>query len=278
MTRSTALILATGAVGAGFFLFQVGFFDKPPLEEKVLDGTLYFFLAATTSKDIGGNVMRLLKGSNEAVSQVASPEQLAMPAQVYGSPKGSESLSAGLYIDDPMTDDHPRWGLGFAIQAESDQEAKDLLTKVQAASALEEPMRLVKIPDGFKILRGRIPWRSVVTPVVAPFLHWKRYYDIYKEGGYSSDNGRADDHEGSVALEVYVTGPNDSFMYIDYIILMGDTSAIVDGLDPPMPSTAISSTSTTDSEEVLVAAKKVELEINPVSVDPISAKDGVAEE
>ncbi|CAJ1952282.1 unnamed protein product [Cylindrotheca closterium] len=182
-------------------------------------------LAATTSKDIGGIVMRLLEGSNDAVSYVASPEQLAMPAQVYGSPKGSESLSAGLYIDNPNTDDHPRWGLGFAIQAVSDQEAKALLTKVQAADPLDEPMRLVKIQDGIKILRGRIPWRSIATPVVAPYLHWERYYDIYKKGGYTSNNGRPDNHEGSVALEIYVTGPSDSFMYIDYIILMGNTSA-----------------------------------------------------
>ncbi|KAL3940410.1 MAG: hypothetical protein SGBAC_005042 [Bacillariaceae sp.] len=266
MNRNTVLILATAVVGAGYLFFQAGFFDKPPLEEATLDGDIYFFMAATTSKDVGGTVMKLLDGSKDAVSQVASPEQLAKPAQVYGSPTGSELLSGGLYIDDPMKDEDPRWGCGFAIQAESDHEATDLLIKVQAANTMEEPMRLVKIQGGVKLLRGRIPWRSMFTPMVAPYLHWERYYDIYRKNGYSSDNGRPDDHEGSVALEIYVTGPSDTFMYIDYIILMGDTSAIFDGLDPPESST---------TKAVPVAPEKMEVEIDPVPVeiDPVVVEE-----
>ena len=39
--------------------------------------------------------------------------------------------------------------------------------------------------------------------------------------------------DGDIACEVYVTGPKDSFEYIDYTLLMGDTSAIFDAMFPP---------------------------------------------
>jgi len=268
MKRSIVVMLGAAAVGVGFLLRQAGCFDRPPLEEVTLDGPFYLFLAASTSKDIGGNVMRLLEGTKAAVSKVASPEELAMPAQVYGSPKGAEALSVGLYIDNPMKDDEPRWGLGWAIQAESDEQARHLKEKVEGFNTLPEEIRLVKLEAGIKVLRGRIPWRSVITPAVGPYLHWGRYYEIYhKNDEYSSDNGRPDGHEGSLALEVYVTGPNDSMEYIDYIILMGDTSAIFDGMDPPEPATV----------KTTPAAPKVEVEINPVPVGSIQVPEGVAE-
>jgi hypothetical protein len=38
--------------------------------------------------------------------------------------------------------------------------------------------------------------------------------------------------EGAVACEVYVTGPNDSCEYIDYIVLMGDTKNVWDDAFP----------------------------------------------
>lgn len=63
-------------------------------------------------------------------------------------------------------------------------------------------------------------------------LHWGRYFNDYVNGGYSSDGGGPND-EGSVALEVHVTGPNGSFEWIDYVVLIGDTASIFDGMFPP---------------------------------------------
>lgn len=93
----------------GFILlFQVGVFDRPPLQEAIIDADIYLFIASTTNKDIGGSVMRLLTGTKDAIGTVTTAEQLSTPAALYGSPVGSEALSVGLYFDDPMTEEHPR--------------------------------------------------------------------------------------------------------------------------------------------------------------------------
>lgn len=225
-------ILISVILLAAAVLFQLGLFDWPPLEEVVLEDTYYFVMASSTSKDIGGNVMRLLKGTKEAVSNVLTPAEMAAPAALYGAPEGAEALSAAIYFDDPHAVPHPRWGLGWAVPASNEKEAQAYFDKIADVSTLPEPMRLIKIGGKKDVLRGRIPWRISMTPATAPMLHWVRYYKIYLEGNYSSDSGR-EGEEGSVACEVYVTGANDSMEYIDYIILMGDTHEIFDGMFPP---------------------------------------------
>jgi hypothetical protein len=230
MGRPIAISFVLVAVTA--VLFQLGLFDWPSLQEVVLEDTFYFLVASSTSKDIGPNIGRLENGTKEAIRSVLTDEELAAPAALYGAPQGAQALSAGFYWDNPKTTEHPRWGLGWAVPASSMKDAQRLLKKVAAASTLPEPIRLVKIGGGAQeVLRGRIPWRIAMTPAIAPMMHWGRYYKMYENGDYSSDSGR-EGEEGSVACEVYVTGANDSMEYIDYIIIMGDTHEIFDGMFP----------------------------------------------
>jgi hypothetical protein len=110
--------------------------------------------------------------------------------------------------------------------------AQRLLKKVAATSTLPEPIRLIKIGGATQeVLRGRIPWRIAMTPAIAPMMHWARYFKIYQNGDYSSGSDR-EGEEGAVACEIYVTGANDSIEYIDYIIIIGNTHEIFDGMFP----------------------------------------------
>lgn len=266
------IFIAGIAIVTAAAMLQLGLFDWPSFKEATIEPTLYFFVASTTEKDIGANVERLLEGTKAAAEAVVSEEKLASPAAAYGAPEGAEMLHAGFYFDDPHATEKPRWGLGWAIDADDDRAARSILKKVSAHSELDEPIRLVKIGGGAKVIRGRIPWRSHLTPAISPMLHWGRAYNAYKEGGYESDNGRKDE-ESSVACEIYVTGPKDSMEYIDYVVLMGDTHEIFDGMFPPerfhlMPTAGVSShseekhhethTTTSDSSTTTVDMDAIE--------------------
>jgi hypothetical protein len=89
-------------------------------------------------------------------------------------------------------------------------------------------MRAVRIGKDH-ILKARIPWHNSLTPMIAPMIHWKRAFDEYAKGGYTS-SGRPE--EGAIACEIYVTGPRDSYQYIDYVVLMGDTKQTWDDALP----------------------------------------------
>lgn len=212
-------------------LYQLGLFDWPAFEESTLEPRMHVLLASTNSKDIPGNVERLLVGTREAIETVAK-DRLAPAAAAYGAPEGAAAISVGLYVDNPNAVEHPRWGLGWAIQVDDDPELlAEIHAKVSQASILDEPIRLVTLGGGSKVPRARIPWRIMLTPAIAPMLHWDRGFRAYQKGGYSSNSGR-DGDEGSIACEVYVTGPNDSMAYIDYTVLMGDTHEIFDAMFP----------------------------------------------
>ena len=93
-----------------------------------------------------------------------------------------------------------------------------------------ETVRAVKI-GGSKVLKARIPWRHMLTPMIAPMLHWKRAFNAYKEKGFKSNSGREGD-DGAIACEIYVTGANDSMEAIDYVVLMGDNKDLFDRTFP----------------------------------------------
>jgi hypothetical protein len=255
MVRPIALSFVLVAVTA--VLFQLGLFDWPSLQAVVLEDTFYFLVASSTSKDIGSNIGRLQKGTKEAIRSLLTDDELAAPAALYGAPQGAQSLSAGFYWDNPKETEHPRWGSGWAVPASSMKDAQRLLKKVAAASTLPEPIRLVKIGGSAQeVLRGRIPWRISMTPVIAPMMHWGRYFKIYQDGDYFSYSGR-EGEEGSVACEIYVTGANDSMQLIDYIIIMGDTHEIFDGMFPQEDKGAVKAEAVEKAkqERILAEAK-----------------------
>jgi hypothetical protein len=96
-------------------------------------------------------------------------------------------------------------------------------SNVKKTAGLEEPVRAVRIGTKEQhALKARVPWRNLLTPFVAPRLHWYRGFAEYEKAGYKS-SGR-EGEEGSIALEVYVTGAKDSYQYIDYVIFMGDNT------------------------------------------------------
>jgi hypothetical protein len=233
MAQTTTLFIAAVITVAA--LYQLGLFDWPQFEESLLEPQLYGLLATTKSKDIAGSIERLLNGTRTAIETVAK-DRLAPAAAAYGAPSGAEALSIGIYVDDPGAVDHPRWGLGWAIQVDNKDPKllADILDQVSQTSTLDEPIRLVTLGGGSKVLTARIPWRTMLTPAVAPMLHWGRGFKAYKNGGYTSTSGREGD-EGALACEIYVTGPNDSLEYIDYVVLMGDTSPIFDAMFPVAP-------------------------------------------
>lgn len=146
----------------------------------------------------------------------------------------SFSLSIkGLYFDDPVKVDSPRWAAGFAIQADSFEQIQKIVSGVQEKSGLSEVIKAVRIGNGSNILKASIPYHNSITPMVAPMIQWKRAYNAYDKGGYKSFNGRPKDDCPAPALEVYYTGTNFTSMTgMDYIVLMGDTTETYDDCYP----------------------------------------------
>jgi hypothetical protein len=222
---------AVGVALIALITYQLGIFDSPEFVEGSTK-EMYALMATSTNKYIGKHVMRLLSGTNDAILKAKGVESsiLANAAANYGSPAGADSLSVGLYFEDPNSVEHPRWAVGSIVDVANLEALEELKKLVQEASTLEEPIKAVQIGPG-PILKARIPWRNMLTPYIAPMLHWKRAFDAYAAGGYSSFNGR-EGEIGAIACEIYVTGANDSYEAIDYIVLMGTTQKIWDATFP----------------------------------------------
>jgi hypothetical protein len=121
-------------------------------------------------------------------------------------------------------------------------EIQKVVDAVQEKSGLTETIRAVRLGND-RVLKATIPWRTFLTPVVGAMLHWSRAFKAYMEGGYSSTCGRPDE-EGSIALEVYLSGPRDSMEYIDYIVLFGNTKNVWDDCFPVEGTTATNNEAT----------------------------------
>ncbi|KAL3907259.1 MAG: hypothetical protein SGARI_003623 [Bacillariaceae sp.] len=244
---SKLLVSSVIAAVIGVLAFQLGVFDRPEFHyyeniwwpdglrkqrapaANVAAPPLYAVMVATNTKDIAGNVERLLTGVNEPLSSAdddAAKEAMAKAAQEYGAPEGAESLSVGLYFDDPSSVELEKF--------------KDIVAaKFELDASKQEQVRAVRVGPG-PVLKARIPWRNMLTPAIAPMFHWKRafqqFYDGEKEGKYSAANGRnnnpTSEDASAVSCEIYVTGKNDSMEYLHYVVLMGDTSVVWDDTFP----------------------------------------------
>ena len=121
----------------------------------------------------------------------------------------------------------PRWCIGWMVYG-SDEDIEKLRSAVDAFYEGEEQIRKVRIGLQYPGLRARIPWRTMLTPMIAPMIHWNRAYKYLAEGGYkaiSKEHGESVD--SCVFSEIYVTSEDDkSHYYIDYIALLGDTTNI----------------------------------------------------
>jgi hypothetical protein len=233
----------------GIVSYKLGLFDRPDFEfhSSFLvglnkDKAFHAVIATSTCKDIGGNVERLLRGTKAPLDVDNFKTYLSQAAQDYGAPSGAEAVAVGLYFDDPSSVEAPRWGIGWAVSAPIMKDLESLRDHVKSAFEGDEPIRLVGIGPG-PILKARIPYRSILTPMIAPMLHWRRGFQKFLNGGFEADNGRStgvyfNGHPSgmaAVACEVYVSGRNDIMEYIDYVVVMGDTQALWENSFPSEP-------------------------------------------
>jgi hypothetical protein len=230
------ILSAVAVVLGGLFAFLTGLFDRPKFvyREFLLESKkeLYVLMAPCKENGFAKHMPRICQGTLDAVQALkGSTKLLADGAALYGSPKGAERLFIGLFFDDPWLTNTPRWAIGWVVDVKDFAEAKTLAEEANKTkpAKLTEPIVAVRVGPGPGIA-GRLPWRTMLTPRMAPMVQWARAFAAYRKGGYKS-HGR-EGEEGSVACEVYVTGPNDSYEYIDYIVLMGDTRNVWDDTFP----------------------------------------------
>lgn len=231
--------------GANFHYYENlwwpdGLRKKRAHKETSVAEPLYAILAMSTSKDFGAHIERLLTAVKKPLDENSSlKSSMAKAAEEYGAPEGAEALSVGLYFDDPIAVDEPRWGMGWAVAIGSFTDLQKIQEQVAASfrsNNHKETVRAVRIGPG-PVLKSRIPWRHRFTPMLMPMLQWKKGFEVYdagkKDGIYQASNGRNNKAEwDAVACEIYVTEKNDKGAYIDYVVLMGDTSDVWDDSFP----------------------------------------------
>ena len=199
-----------------------GVFDRPPFEYHDSiepHGTdLMTLVVASKDRDIGGHVKATILSLEKAILATSEgPGLLDAAADAYGVPDGR--LSVGLFFDDPKITSEPRWAAGWPIQANLEQ-AHALAQQVSETTG--ESVKAVRIPNQARLLKASIPWRFMLTPMIAPMMHWPRGMEKYKQ-----DN----EQEAGLALEVYVKGKNGSYKTIDYIVYPDATIPLRDAFD-----------------------------------------------
>eukprot|EP00934_Nitzschia_sp_Nitz4_P000540 Nitzschia sp. Nitz4//scaffold5_size260463//178900//179589//NITZ4_001002-RA/size260463-processed-gene-0.88-mRNA-1//1//CDS//3329555400//540//frame0 len=214
-----SIFLGAIAISAtGSALYKLGLLDWPTFEERIIEPEIYVFLACVRSKDISGSVMRLLDETQKTLRIVVSKEKLVNPALAYGAPADcTNGLSVGVYIDNPQAVEAPRWGIGWAVQVDNEEELKSIEAKIAEEKSLTEPIRVVKLGGNQKVLAASIPWRLSLTPAIAPMLHWPRAFKAYNKAGYKTP-----EEVDTVAIEVYVTADKCERKYIDYVVPIGE--------------------------------------------------------
>jgi hypothetical protein len=231
-----AFWVAVGITGiVGFGIYKLGLFDRPEFvfqERLVEKNELLAVVATIREKNIGQNVRRLMGGAMKGIESLPQASViLKNGAQLYGAPEECEKIGIGLWFDDPKAVDAPRWAMGWAISGISLEAIREVLPTVQENSGLVEEIRVVRLGQG-PILRGSIPWRSSLTPIIGPMIQWSRAYKVYAKADYKANSGRGDETGGNsiystVAMEVYVSGKGNTCMdRIDYVILFGLTEDI----------------------------------------------------
>ncbi len=258
MFRRLILYSATAVALTAIIANHLGVFDRPDFafyenlwcpdglehqcahKEGVPAPPLYAIMAVTATKDIGSVIRRLLKETKEPLdAETESRLALAQAAKEYGAPEGAESLSIGLFFDDPNVVNQPRWAIGWVLSVSSYADLEVWREKVAATlQGSGVQVRAVRVGPG-PVLKARIPWRNMFTPMIAPMFHWKRGFKTYekgqKDGLYSANNKRnITSDEDNIACEIYVCGKGESMVFIDYVVLMGDTSYVWEDSFPSM--------------------------------------------
>jgi hypothetical protein len=195
MTRSFLFYSAIAAV-IGMFTLQMRVFDRPEFKyfeniwlpdgvhkqrvpnEHVTAPPLYALLVATHTSNIGGNVERLMAGVKGPLDKDdEARNSMAKAAQEYGAPVGADSLSVGVYFDEPSSVESARWAMGWALSVSEYEELekyKEIVSsRFQTDASKQEQVRAVRIGPG-PVLKAHIPWRNMFTPMIAPMFHWKR--------------------------------------------------------------------------------------------------------
>jgi hypothetical protein len=235
------------ALLAGLAAYYLGLADRPPFVATTAPD-LVAIVALSDDKDYGANIMRLLEGTIKGIRSATATATDTDPshnkralmgaASRYGSPLGAEYLSVGLYVDDPRAVPNPRWAIGYAVDVSYDQ-ARAMAAEIGHVDggSIKNVVRAVRVSLA-STLSARVPWRTVFTPMIGPRLHWPRGMDLFRSEGHVATCGRHADGGCAIAMEAYVTGPKGSREWIDYTVVMGDTTRTYDDLYPD-PATEI---------------------------------------
>ena len=184
-------------------------------------------------------------------------DALINAARLYdGSPVvGTNSVAVSLYYDNPSETLTPKWAVGWLVHVKKFHHLVDIAEQMNTQKndifgstenvqmILPEPIKAVRIGGHGPILKARIPWRTRLTLRLAPILHWnrgmKKYLKEYDDFGtntkaHSDNNCQNDGISSVVSCEMCVKTMEYGKSYIDYILLMGDTSNEWYDLFPPV--------------------------------------------
>lgn len=228
--------------GALYYAYRLGLFDRPAFRWResvfwssrldVADNAaywqkhdasteyLYAIMAVSHDPNYGRVMARLLPATSQAVGAVVPPGVPETAALRYGAPAGANACSVALYLDDSNETRFPRWAVGWLVDASTLKQVQAWVALAQHRNAWDqpEPLKAVRLGHG-PVLVARIPWRHVLTPALAPWLHWTRGFRTL---------GRPDGPR-PLCAEFFVTGPTTQAgtptrEYMDYVLFGGDVS------------------------------------------------------
>jgi U3 small nucleolar RNA-associated protein 14 len=92
----------------------------------------------------------------------------------------------------------------------------------------------------------------MITPMIAPMIHWNRAHTYLAEGGHKAiSNEYGESIDSCVFSEIYVSNEDDSTQYfIDYIALLGDTTNIWEDSFPTSNSSTNGNNAIFSSSEI----------------------------
>jgi hypothetical protein len=241
--------------------YYLGLFDRPPFafHSSLIststdeENEIFAIMAFTRSPDIGSHIGRMLQDTKNLLDENPTAKAAMKSAsKLYNAPEDVDSLAVGLYFDNPSVVPDPRWGVGWTVAAPSFDDVEPIRAAVDTFYEGEEEIRKVRIGLHGPGLRARIPWRTMLTPMIAPMIHWNRAHAYLLEGGYSATSKELGvGMDACVFSEFYVSSHDDTtHHYIDYIALLGDTTNMwEDSFPSENKSSSSSSASSSNMKE-----------------------------